>query len=98
LCIKEKTHLLVKDWYSWANNQEIPRLWGRLPEHSAEYQTAVLEAIQAKIALEPNMESSGSCSEMWCKGIINMMTQTVCIFIIFTHAVNSPNFFRISLN
>ncbi|KAG2140458.1 hypothetical protein BD769DRAFT_1384184 [Suillus cothurnatus] len=64
------------NWYSWANNQEIPGLWGRLPEHSAEYQTAVLEAIQAKIALEPNMESSGSCSEMWCKGIINMMTQT----------------------
>ncbi|KAG2108258.1 uncharacterized protein F5147DRAFT_652976 [Suillus discolor] len=64
------------DWHSWANKQEIPRLWGRLPEHSVEYQTVIFEAINAKIALEPNMESSGPCSEMWCKGIINMMIQT----------------------
>ncbi|KAG1900829.1 uncharacterized protein F5891DRAFT_980043 [Suillus fuscotomentosus] len=63
------------NWHSWANNQEIPGLWGRLPEHPAEYQTAIFEAINAKIALEPNTESSGSCSEMWCKGIINMMVQ-----------------------
>ncbi|KAG2045426.1 hypothetical protein BDR06DRAFT_978217, partial [Suillus hirtellus] len=64
------------NWHSWANNQEIPGLWGRLPEQPAEYQTAIFEAINAKIALEPNMESSGSCSEMWCKGIIDMMVQT----------------------
>ncbi|KAG2093796.1 hypothetical protein BD769DRAFT_1395279 [Suillus cothurnatus] len=65
------------NWHSWANNQEIPGLWGRLPEHSAEYQTAMLEAIQAEIALEPNTESSGPCSEMWCKGIINMIIQPI---------------------
>ncbi|KAG2139972.1 hypothetical protein BD769DRAFT_1384277 [Suillus cothurnatus] len=65
------------NWHSWANNQEIPGLWGRLPEHSAEYQTAMLEAIQAEITLEPNTESSGPCSEMWCKGIINMIIQPI---------------------
>jgi hypothetical protein len=95
----------MKDWYNWANNQEIPGLWGRLPEHSAEYQTAMLEAIQAKIALEPNMESPGPCSEMWCKGIINILIQprqkiqTVHIFIFFIHAVTThQTFFRTSLN
>ncbi|KAG2362882.1 hypothetical protein BDR07DRAFT_1484234 [Suillus spraguei] len=61
------------NWHDWAKKQEIPGLWGRLPDHPTEYQTAMFEAIRAKIALEPNTESSGPCSEMWCKGIINMM-------------------------
>ncbi|KAG1771557.1 hypothetical protein EV702DRAFT_1048912 [Suillus placidus] len=71
----KETDLSMKDWHSWADKQEIPGLWGRLPDHPAEYQTAMFEATKAKIALEPIMESSGECSEMWCKGIINMMVQ-----------------------
>ncbi|KAG1845811.1 hypothetical protein F4604DRAFT_1936723 [Suillus subluteus] len=63
------------NWHRWADKQEIPGLWGRLPEHSAEYHTIMFEATRAKIALEPTTESSGECSEMWCKGIINMMVQ-----------------------
>ncbi|KAG2335315.1 hypothetical protein BDR05DRAFT_1038906, partial [Suillus weaverae] len=70
-----KIYLSLKDWHSWADKQEIPGLWGRLPDHPAEYQTAMFEATRARIALEPIMESPGECSEMWCKGIINMMVQ-----------------------
>jgi hypothetical protein len=66
----------MTDWYSWAEKQVIPGLWGRLPEHPEEYQAAMLQATAAKIALEPNTESPGPCSEMWCKGMINMMIQT----------------------
>jgi hypothetical protein len=85
----------MNDWYNWANNQEISGLWRRLLEHSTEYQTAMLRAIQAKIALKSNIESSGSCSEMWCKGIINMLIQsrqkiqTVYIFMFFIYAVTT---------
>ncbi|KAG2083389.1 uncharacterized protein F5147DRAFT_776337 [Suillus discolor] len=64
------------DWYSWAEKQVVPGLWGRLPEHPEEYQAAMLQAIIAQIALEPHTESPGPCSEMWCKGMIDMMIQT----------------------
>lgn len=73
--IRQQTDSTMIDWRSWANKQEIPGLWGRLPEHSAEYQEAMFDATRAKIALEPNTESSGPCSEMWCKGIVNLMVQ-----------------------
>jgi hypothetical protein len=63
------------DWYDWTRRQEIPGLWGKLPEDPAEYQAAMYQAAVAKIALEPNTESPGPCSDMWCNGMIKTMIQ-----------------------
>lgn len=65
------------DWHIWSENQKVPGLWGALPDHPIEYQAATLKAVRAGIALEPNVESSGLSSKVWCKGIMGMMVQAI---------------------
>jgi len=58
------------DWNYWAEEQPIPGLWGQLPDDPTEQRAAILQALEADIAIEPTIESPGPSSDLWCKSMV----------------------------